>query len=228
LLTNAHDVQLTQLTSLAENQINRFVEGKSNDNKFEGGCLKFLSLLFESLHLNLSIDDFKLKTHSFCQNYFGFVVFNFKSRNNKTRECAQKVLETLFAFYYADDAIIDDKSFLVCCLISGLAAETTLAKASCIDAIAFILKQFSTQMTPTLIHSIMKIVILLVKEKQTEIFNSALKFMTRVLKRQQQSIILDNLPLIIESVFEWDAESAHKALAKIKNFISLLNRKFVR
>ena len=35
------------------------------------------------------------------------------------------------------------------------------------------------------------------------------------------------MALIVEAVFEWDAESARKANLKLRNFISVLSRKFV-
>ena len=243
LLTHIHQSQFAPVLLVVEQLMDEFLAGKSNDKKFEQNCLKFVGQLIQSYFVNLSLDEFRVKIQQFCEKYFNFIVFNFKNRNQKTRKSAQLVLSDLFQKYHGVKAIdendpnaietiqlvdqIDEKSFLVCCLVSGLASETTLAKASCVEAIAFVLKEFGDQMTVTLIHSIMKVVVLLIQEKQSEIFSSALKFMTRILKKQDQKIIQDNLGLIIEAVFEWDAENAKKANAKLKNFISLLNRKYV-
>lgn len=242
LLTNIHQTQYPQLLIYVEGLLNGFLKGQFVDKKFENNCLKFVNQLLNSYFINLEIDDFKLKIQHFCEKYFNFIVFNFKNRNQKTRKAAQKVLSFLFQKYHGieiqtevDNTVtfastnepIDSNSFLICCLISGLASETIVAKASCVEAISFILKEFGTYMTKDLIHSIMKVVVLLFKEKNHEIYTSSLKFMTRVLKKQDIKIVEENLPLIIEAVFEWDADSAKKSNAKLKNFISLLNRKYV-
>ena len=243
MLTNVHRLQYSHLLQIFDEVMTQFLAGKLPDKKFEGACLKFISSLVKSYSVNLTKDEFKEVIHKFCEKYFNFVVFNFKNRNQKIRKLSQIVLIDVFEKYHEvvsdenqnrvinqvdnETYPINENSFVLCCLISGLAGETVLAKASCIEAIAFVLKQFAMYMCPKLIHSTMKVVVLLIKEKEPEIYTSALKFMTRILKKQNLKLIQDNIELIIEAVFEWDSESAKKANAKLKNFISLLNRKFV-
>lgn len=232
ILTNIHQSQYPTLLQYVEELLNGFLKGQFQDKKFENNCLKFVKQLFTSYFVNLPIDEFRVKIQKFCEKYFNFLVFNFKNRNQKTRKLAQKVLSDIFQKYHEIDfdehtTKIDENSFLICCLVSGLASETIVAKANCIEAIAFTLKEFGNQMTTNLIHSVMKVVVLLIKEKSHEVYTSALKFMTRILKKQDTKIIEDNLALIVEAVFEWDSESAKKSNNKLKNFISLLNRKYV-
>lgn len=240
LLTNLHPSQFGQVLSVVEGVMAGFLQGQFADRKFENSCLKFVSRLMHAYATNLPLAEFRTKVEAFCEKYLNLVVFNFKNRNKKTRKAAQAVLSEMFQRYHAIEAapldsaaptpankVIDEKSFLVCCLIAGLAAETDVAKANCVEALAFVVKEFAGHLSPTLVHSITRVALLLVKGHNSEVFTSVLKFVSRVIKKQDVKDLEADLPLVIEGVFEWDPESTKRASAKIKTFIAVLNKKFV-
>lgn len=238
LLNNLPVSHFGPLLTLVEGVLQGFLTAATPGKHFEGASLKFLRKLVAAYALNLSPADFQTQMHAFCEKYLSLVVLNFKNRSKKTRKAAQAVLgEMVESFHHLDKQllgegrhppVIDDKSFVVCCVVAGLAGETALAKANSVEAIAFLLKEFWSALSPSLVQSLTRVALLLIREKNGEVYGSVLKYISRLLKKSVPAKLEAELPVLVEAVFEWDADSAKRASAKLKTLVSLFNRKFVR
>jgi hypothetical protein len=237
LLNNLHVSQYGQVMMIVEGVLSAFLTNTSSEKRFEGACLKFLGRLVRAYSVSLSPAEFQTQMNIFCEKYLNLVVLNFKNRSKKTRKAAQAVLFEMVTSYHRLDTevlkegrqqpVIDERSFVVCCLIAGLAGETSLAQANSVEALAFLLKGFWDALSPSLIKSLTRVILLLIKGKSSEVYTSILKFMSRLLKKSAPDSLAAELPVISEAIFEWDPEATKKASAKVKTFVSLLNKKFV-
>jgi hypothetical protein len=240
--------------AIVQEKINLFLEGKLKDHKFDLFALKFLRVGIESIALNFDAGFLADNIHKFLEKFLSFIIFNVRNRSSKSRDSAKGMLALIAVLYHqldpnevpalqnskivlegfgktidykADSKPITEDSFMISCLIAGLAGDSVYMKSCTIEALAYIVKTLGQKCTSELLSSCTEVVLLLIKEKNRETLASIFKFLKAIFKKQSKSVLADQLALIAEGMFEWDPQNARAIRNKAKTLISVIIRKFV-
>lgn len=254
ILRNSHPSQYPEILTIVQERVNLFLEGKIKDHKFDLFALKFLKNGLESIALNFDKKFLAENLHKFMEKFLSFIVFNIRNKGAKARDSSKSLISLITVLYHdidpnevpelqssriinADFAQviskagsfqkIDEESFVVSCLIAGLAGDSGYMKSCTIEALAYLFKSLGEYCSQSLIKSSTEVVLLLIKEKNREVFTSILKFLKAVFKKQNRAVLAEDLPLIAEAVFEWDSSNTKAIRNKVKTLISVIIRKFV-
>lgn len=254
ILRNSHPSQYPEILTIVQDRVNLFLDGKIKDHKFDLFALKFLKNGLESIALNFDKKFLAENLHKFMEKFFSFIVFNFRNKGAKARDSSKSLISLITVLYHDIDPSdipelqgsrilntdfahiiskgessqkIDEESFLVSCLIAGLAGDSVYMKSCTVEALAYLFKSLGDYCSHSLIKSSTEVVLLLIKEKNREILTFVLKFLKAVFKKQSKAVLAEDLPLIAEAVFEWDATNTKAIRNKVKTLISVIIRKFV-
>ena len=187
-----------------------------NINKFDQHALRFCLQLFLSMQLNMTkanelmvkkskISIIKSEMLATIAEYFlPIVLVNVKSRNNKTRKYAKEVLKKMVEFEHfggIKGGKVRVNSLSVSAVIAGLVGTSSYIKSCAIQSLGYMLKGFYPMFEDELKQSLLELVLMLVRERNKEIFLSVLKFLKTFVKLEPAENIKKNKIAIKETIF---------------------------
>jgi len=110
---------------------------------------------------------------------------------------------------------------------AGFAAKTSLMKSAAIMAMAEILKEGKAKLNPEFVWETTTIVLLLIKEKNREVFRAVLQYVKAFMKVVPKEFLQEHLYDILVPLFEWDEDGRNHSKSLLRHFIEKLIRKLV-
>jgi len=152
------------------------------------------------------------------------VLIVLKESNKKARKVAINIIKFLAGKFQEHEAA----SLFASLVTAGLAAKTSLMKSATILGMAQVIKESHAGDDPNFVWETTSIVLLMIKEKNREIFKAVIQFLKAYMKVTPKPELQKNLQNILVPLFEWDEDGRDQNKLMLRYLIEKLIRKLGR
>jgi len=155
------------------------------------------------------------------QEFLPEILLAMKETNHKTRNGAADLIDSLVQ-KFSEKGMVED---FISLIIGAYGAKTSLMKSAAIKSAGRALFAAKLQVSETFKTELMSLTMLLLREKNREIYKSVLAFLKMYIKVITKDQLREQLPGIFTALFTWDEDGLDSNLALVKFFIEKMLRK---